>query len=60
MMLYAERKYTDMFLFFSWFSVFLSVPFLRQPRVVRKTDIVKAEDMALIEKPDDLIKKVKT
>ena len=49
--LYGIEKYTGMFLFFSWFSVFLSAPFLRKPRILRSSAPEKVEDLALIEKP---------
>ena len=58
MMLYEVQKYTHMFLFFSWFSVFLSVPFLRRPRIISMQQEERVEDLALIEKPDDVIKRV--
>ena len=58
MMLYGVQKYMHMFLFFSWFSVFLSVPFLRRPRIINANKEEKVEDLALIEKPDDAIKRV--
>jgi len=53
--LYGITKYTSMFLFFSWFSVFLSAPFLRKPRILRSGEPERVEDLALIEdaKPSD-------
>ena len=50
-MLSGIIKYSSMFLFFSWFAVFMSAPFLRKPRILRSSAPEKAEDFALIEKP---------
>jgi len=50
-MLSGIIKYSSMFLFFSWFAVFMSAPFLRKPRILSSSAPEKAEDLALIEKP---------